>query len=398
MDKQADEQQPSQAETFEPLVIQSWSQIKDDLPPLAPVLIGTEERGVLRRGQLMILTGASKAGKSMGASELACAVATGTNWIGLPCKQGRVLYLNLEIQEASADHRIEAVWEQLTRNNDLGNSAENLDILNLRGRAILTAGIGKLCEYLGEAIVEKAIQAGAETLFGFYSLIIFDPFYIVFKGDENSANDVMRELRHFQALAVATGAAVTYVHHHAKGASGGKDSLDRSSGSGVHGRLPEVIADLIEIAANEKTLESVHEQYSPYARPMRLRVRTRDFADPEPIEAVYSYPMHYIAPEELGLANVPDKGRDLGGEKKQEKDEATWAERNLIIALAVDQHPEGIGRTELYRALASTPLGTVSEDTFKGWLKDNRCDFESVEAPPIEGKKKRWLIQRKPGR
>ncbi|WP_270344759.1 hypothetical protein [Enterococcus thailandicus] len=48
------------------------------------------------------------------------------------------------------------------------------------------------------------------------------------------------------------GCAVIYCHHHSKGSQGGKNSMDRSSGSGVFARDPDAILDLIELPLTEE--------------------------------------------------------------------------------------------------------------------------------------------------
>ena len=76
------------------------------MPPLAPALIG----GVLRQGHKMLLAGPSKAGKSFALIELTIAIAEGKSWLGFDCAQGRVLYVNLELDRASCLHRFRDVY------------------------------------------------------------------------------------------------------------------------------------------------------------------------------------------------------------------------------------------------------------------------------------------------
>ena len=51
----------------------------------------------------------------------------------------------------------------------------------------------------------------------------------------------------FDKIATELNCAVIYCHHHSKGSQGGKNSIDRSSGSGVFARDPDAILDLIEL-------------------------------------------------------------------------------------------------------------------------------------------------------
>lgn len=101
----------------------------EDLPELAPPLI----EGVLRQGHKMLIAGPSKAGKSYGLIELCCAIAEGQEWLGWKCTQGRVLYVNLELDRASCLHRFRDIY------NAMGwqpRNIRNLDIWNLRGKSV----------------------------------------------------------------------------------------------------------------------------------------------------------------------------------------------------------------------------------------------------------------------
>ena len=81
----------------------------DDLPALAEPLI----EGVLRQGHKMLLAGPSKAGKSYALIELCIAIAEGKKWLGWKCTQGKILYVNLELDRASCLHRFKDVYLSL---------------------------------------------------------------------------------------------------------------------------------------------------------------------------------------------------------------------------------------------------------------------------------------------
>ena len=79
------------------------------LPELAPPLI----ENVLRQGHKMLLAGPSKAGKSYALIELAVCIAEGLPWLGFRCAQGRVMYINLELDRASCLHRFRDVRQAM---------------------------------------------------------------------------------------------------------------------------------------------------------------------------------------------------------------------------------------------------------------------------------------------
>lgn len=89
--------------------------------------------GVLRQGHKMLLAGPSKAGKSFSLIELCIAIAEGASWFGWPCTQGRVLYVNLELDRASCLHRFKDVYQAL---GIPAQHLQNIDIWNLRGRSV----------------------------------------------------------------------------------------------------------------------------------------------------------------------------------------------------------------------------------------------------------------------
>ena len=203
----------------------------DNIPPLRPALI----EGVLRQGHKMLLAGPSKAGKSFALIELAIAIAEGTSWMGFPCAQGKVWYVNLELDDISCKHRIRDVYDAL--GIEPKNTA-NLDIWNLRGRSLPM-------DKLAPSMIRRAKQRG-------YTAIIIDPIYKVITGDENSAEQMAHFCNQFDRVCAGAGCAVIYCHHHSKGSQGGKRSMDRASGSGVFARDPDALLDMIELPISEQ--------------------------------------------------------------------------------------------------------------------------------------------------
>ena len=198
----------------------------DRMPDLAPSLID----GVLRQGHKMLVSGPSKAGKSFLLIELCAAIAEGLAWLGLRCTQGRVLYVNLELDRASCLHRFRDVYAALgwaTKN------LANIDIWNLRGQAVPM-----------DRLAPKLIRRAAKKR---YTAVVIDPIYKVITGDENAADKMAFFCNQFDKVCHELQAAVIYCHHHSKGAQGGKRSMDRASGSGVFARDPDALLDLIEL-------------------------------------------------------------------------------------------------------------------------------------------------------
>lgn len=209
-------------------------EVWEDLPPLAPALIN----GVLRQGHKMLIAGPSKAGKSFLQIELAIAIAEGQKWISWECAQGRVLYVNLELDRASCLHRFKDVYHAL---GYPARNLKNIDIWNLRGRSVPM-----------DKLAPKLIRRAAKKD---YIAVIIDPIYKVLTGDENSADQMANFCNQFDKVCTELGTAVIYCHHHSKGAQGGKRSMDRASGSGVFARDPDALLDLIELETTEELMK-----------------------------------------------------------------------------------------------------------------------------------------------
>lgn len=198
----------------------------NDPPELSPPLID----GVLRQGHKMLLAGPSKAGKSYALIELCAAIAEGKSWLGFKCAQGKVMYVNLELDRASCLHRFKDVYSALGYNAD---NISNIDIWNLRGRSVPM-------DKLAPKLIRRAQKKD-------YIAVIIDPIYKIITGDENSADQMAHFCNQFDKVCSEVGCAVIYCHHHSKGGQGGKKSMDRASGSGVFARDPDALLDLTEL-------------------------------------------------------------------------------------------------------------------------------------------------------
>ena len=246
---------------------ESIADVWDNLPELSPPLI----EGVLRQGHKMLLAGPSKAGKSFGLIELCCAIAEGRKWFSWYCAQGKVLYVNLELDRASCLHRFKDVYDAL------GWAPEHLDnihVWNLRGKSVPM-------DKLSPKLIRRAVKKN-------YIAVIIDPIYKVITGDENSADQMAAFCNQFDKVCTELGTAVIYCHHHSKGSQGGKRSMDRASGSGVFARDPDALLDLIELERNEDILKQEENKAGCDACVAFLNERYDDWEDDISPDAVYS--------------------------------------------------------------------------------------------------------------
>lgn len=209
---------------------ESLESVWDALPELAPTLID----GVLRQGHKMLIAGPSKAGKSFLLIEMCIAIAEGRKWTDWKCTQGKIMYVNLELDRASCLHRFKDVYQALGWEP---RSLKNIDIWNLRGKS-------RPMDKLAPMLIRRAAKSN-------YIAIIIDPIYKVITGDENSADQMANFCNQFDKVCTELGVAVIYCHHHSKGSQGGKKSMDRASGSGVFARDPDALLDLIELETTD---------------------------------------------------------------------------------------------------------------------------------------------------
>ena len=275
----------------------------DDLPPLADALIS----GVLRQGHKMLLAGPSKAGKSFALIELCIAIAEGKTWLGrFSCAQGRVLYINLELDRPSCLHRFKDVYTAMGLAPD---HLKNIDIWNLRGASVPM-------DKLAPKLIRRAGKKG-------YTAVILDPIYKVITGDENSADQMAKFCNQFDVVCRALDCAVIYCHHHSKGAQGGKRSMDRASGSGVFARDPDAMLDMTELTITDAIREQLHNKAA--CRVIKAMLDKRGHADAYgPDDALSKSRMLTIAKEKLGLADLRAIDAEVAAAQKKADSMNAW--------------------------------------------------------------------------
>ena len=302
--------------------------VTDELPDMEPLSVYKgnppelpEEliSGILRRGHKMLISGSSKAGKSFLLMELCVSLAEGLPWLGFPCKKGRVLYVNLEIDPASAVNRFLKIYEALKIPAD---NMDSIVLWNLRGHAVPL-----------DQLVPKLIRRVRDQKF---DAIIIDPIYKVITGDENNASEMGAFCNQFDKICTETGCSTIYCHHHSKGAQGMKKAMDRASGSGVFARDPDAQLDMIQLELSEDIENYVADGG---ATAWRLESSLREFPNITPVNFWFEYPLHRIdTGGELGsmpAQGTPQAGRVKNGKNKS-PEEAASEFRNAYNVLALD--------------------------------------------------------------
>lgn len=322
------------------------------VPDLAEPIID----GVLRRGHLMMLTGPPKAGKSWSMAQLAYAVASGRDWMGFPCHQGNVCYVDTELDPNSLYNRLDRVRAKM----GLADSGGNILAMPLRGKVVNAESIANT---INDAYGEHPP-----------ALVIIDSIYSIETGDENSAGDMREMMQHLGGIA-ASGSAIAFAHHHAKGSAGGRNVIDRGSGSGVFGRFVDAMVDLTPIVPDDEQKGMLQARYGERAVPMRMSFVLREFADPGTRNVVFDFPLLRQIEGDY-MDDAPEDGsaeaaRRKGGESNRRRNDRRWGHIDESIGRAVNQCAlDGVAPTRQNVADRMTMDGCeVTRDNVLRWTR-----------------------------
>ncbi|MEO1529304.1 MAG: AAA family ATPase [Planctomycetota bacterium] len=176
--------------------------------------------GILRRGELLNVIGAPKAGKSWFIYNLAFSLAAGRQWLGRNLQPCRVLLIDNEIHPSELSFRLRSVSEAMSLR--LERIANNFVIEAMRGNLVDLAGV--------ETIIES-YDREPDT----FDVIIIDAFYrILPEGISENDNAAMTAVyNRLDRIASTTGAAIVLNHHTAKGDQSQKGITDVGAGAGA---------------------------------------------------------------------------------------------------------------------------------------------------------------------
>lgn len=312
-----------------------------------PVLDEVLIEGVMRRGDKMCVAGPSKAYKSFSLIQLAIAVACGKEWFGWKCKQGRVLYINCELRGESFRKR---VWEVAANmpGAKRGQIADNMDVWNMRGRV-------QPLQTSKDHIIGQADERG-------YDMIILDPVYKLFAGDENSAQEVSEFMLAMDELAMRLHASVVYCHHHSKGAKGGVSAQDRFSGSGVYARDCDELIDISPLDLKDHSIDEWG--YKASATAWRIETVIRDFEPKQPLDVVFEYPVHHVDEtgylSEFNLLSPQSVGGNKSAVKRREQRDEKITELEDYCAEYYADNGTPLSSSQLARVFEKSPRTMVN--------------------------------------
>jgi archaellum biogenesis ATPase FlaH len=250
--------------------------------------------GILHKGSKMIISGSSKAGKTLSLLHLGLAVANGSTWLGHRTATSKVIYLDFELKKRIASRRIA---EMVNANPQYNPNNPNFLYCSLRGQS-------RTLEDLVHHI---------EDLENYQpDLVIVDPFYKLATGaDENDAGAISEVVNRMEKFSERLDCSFVYAHHFSKGNKSDTDHIDRASGSGVFARDPDAILTL-----------TPHEEEDHLV----LEATLRDFPTPSPQVVEFSWPNFIHKPDMEPKLRKPGQSK----ESKRLNDKLTTALIELL--------------------------------------------------------------------
>ena len=201
--------------------------IDDPLPP--PKFLSLEQmmshnkdpmpkqviEGVLHKGSKMIISGSSKAGKTLSLLHLGLAAANGSTWLGHRTATSKVIYLDFELKKRIAARRIA---EMVNANSHYDPKNPNFLYCSLRGQS-------RTLEDLVHHIEDLENHQP--------DLVIVDPFYKLATGaDENDAGAISEVVNRMEKFSERLDCSFVYATTSPK-----ETSLTRTTSIGQAGQV-----------------------------------------------------------------------------------------------------------------------------------------------------------------
>jgi len=308
-----------------------------DPSTLPPVLI----EGILHKGCKMILSGSSKAGKTLGLMHLGIAAANGIPWMGHNInRQCKVVYLDFELKQRLAEERIK-------------------EIINSQGNEYFPTKNFMYCGLRGQKRSLEDLALHIQAIKDFEpDLVIVDPFYKLGGDyDENDAGSVGLVLDKMESFSERLDCAFVYAHHFSKGNKAETDHIDRASGSGVFARDPDAI---LTLTPHEEDFHLV------------LEATLRNFPTPEKTVIEFSWPNFIHKPD------LDPTLRKAGQASENKKLNTHLAEKTLEI-LKINSV---MGLQNLTNKLSDQTNNPISKDKMRTILRMLKGKIEIQDRGP----------------
>ena len=211
-----------------------------------------------RRGEVTLLSSASKMGKSWWMQNLATCLSEGIPFIGLDTVKSNCLMLDLELSQVDAMDRLWSIALAM----GLKHPPKNLHLWSLR----------KHCYDLGTII--ETLHNRLESMPPM-DAIFLDPIYMLGQSedfDENSSSACTMLLTELEKITAKSDAALYVTHHFRKGTMGRESHIDRASGSGVFARFPDCLISLSQHQLAEHAILEMTSRSQKSPKPFVLRM------------------------------------------------------------------------------------------------------------------------------
>ena len=272
---------------------------KEQMLNRPPVLLD----GLLHKGDIGIIGGVAKAGKTIFAMNMAVSLARGESFLRWDSTKNKykVLYLDFELAEWMIDERINAITEF--------GCPENLTTVSFKQFPDLV-NLSSLKKYVEEELAKDQ-----------YDLIIWDCLYrFIGNRDENSNADMAEVFGWFQGFGAITGATQLIIHHFGKGDHSGKSVNDCFRGaSAISGAVDSAVA----LSAHEEKDHFIVKQIS------------RGFTHKDPFVVHRKFPKFEVTEKD------PSKHRRPGAEQKVSDEEIV----DYVTCLDRPTDAKSIGKT-----------------------------------------------------
>ncbi len=216
-----------------------------DFPPPAPIC-----EGLINHGEFVILSAASKVGKSKFAMSLSLAVSKGIKFLEhFETHRGNVFYLQTEISNGEFQKRL----------RDCGYESEVGDAKTLLSNDRINLMESKSFEILSRTIEQHEVK-----------LMILDPFYTLHRGDECSQYDMHPLLTNLSLLAKKHNIGIFLIHHQGK-----QNEIRGSFQTGHHHRGSSAFGDVPDGSLSLRTMGK---------NQLKLSFEFRNRPTPDPLE------------------------------------------------------------------------------------------------------------------
>lgn len=224
-----------------------------DLVRRAPLV-----ENMTRRGEVTLLSSASKMGKSWWMQNLATCLSEGVPFLGLDTVKSNCLMLDLELSQVDAMDRLWSIALAM----GLKHPPKNLHLWSLR----------RHCYDLSTII--ETLHNRLESMPPM-DAIFLDPIYMLGQSedfDENSSSACTMLLTELEKITAKSDAALYVTHHFRKGTMGKESHIDRASGSGVFARFPDCLISLSPHQLAEHAILEMTSRSQKSPKPFVLRM------------------------------------------------------------------------------------------------------------------------------